>query len=184
MDRDESESARCSGDDCGGGAGAVDATPGGGAKRLQATGRPWRKGQSGNPAGRPPRPQASGAPGDRLIGADEPTRDVILAEAYRVVMVEEDGKKRAMPLTQAVMRAMGQAALSGNRLAQHRWTRIVIEAEREQRKAQTLIYNALERTHYRRNPAASFADDIVFDTTNGDTLIRDLRPVDEPGEPL
>jgi hypothetical protein len=182
MDRYESESARCPGDDSGGGAGAVEAAPGGGTKRVEAKGRPWRKGQSGNPAGRPPRPQASGAPGDRLIGADEPTRDVILAEAYRVVMVEEDGKKRAMPLTQAVMRAMGQAALSGNRLAQHRWTRIVREAEREQRKAQTLIYNALERTHYRRNPTASYTDDIVFDTTNGDTLIRDFRASDTRGE--
>jgi Tfp pilus assembly protein PilV len=77
---------------------------------------------------------------------------------------------------------MGQAALSGNRLAQHRWTRIVREAEREQRKAQTLIYNALERTHYRRNPQASYADDIIFDTTNGDTLIRDLRASDASDE--
>ena len=182
MDRYEHESARCAGDDSGDGAGAVDALPGGRAKRTEATERPWRKGQSGNPAGRPPRPKPSGAPGDRLIGADEPTSDVILAEAYRVVMVEEGGKKRAMPLTQAVMRAMGQAALSGNRLAQHRWTRIVREAEREQRKAQTLIYNALERAHYRRDPAASYADDIIFDTTNGDTLIRDLREPDAPGE--
>ncbi|MFA5963432.1 MAG: DUF5681 domain-containing protein [Sphingomonas sp.] len=182
MDRYESESARGPSDDSGEGAGAADTAPGGGTKRAEATGRPWRKGQSGNPAGRPPRPKASGAPGDRLLGADEPTRDVILAEAYRFVMVEEDGKKRAMPLTQAVMRAMGQAALSGNRLAQHRWTRIVREAEREQRKAQTLIYNALERAHYRRNPAASYADDIIFDTTNGDTLIRDLRAPDVPDE--
>ena len=132
----------------------------------------FARGASGNPAGRRAWRARSGRPGDRLIGADEPTRDVILAEAYRFVMVEEDGKKRAMPLTQAVMRAMAQAALSGNRLAQHRWTRIVREAEREQRKAQTLIYNALERAHYRRNPAASYADDIIFDTTAGTVLVR------------
>lgn len=141
-------------------------------------GRPWHKGQSGNPAGRPPRAKASGAPGDRLVGADEPTRGMILAEAYRLVTVEEDGRRHTMPLNQAVMRAMGQAALSGNRLAQHRWTRIVREAEREQRRAQALIYNAMERKDPRRNPHARYDDEIVFDTTNGDVLVRD---VGEPG---
>eukprot|EP01035_Chromulina_nebulosa_P031547 gene31547-42060_t len=57
-------------------------------------------------------------------------------------------------------------------LAQHRWTKLVREAEREQRAAQAVIYNALEREHYRRNPKASYDDDLIFDTTDGSVVVR------------
>jgi len=177
LEQGDGESRRGAGNDHNDDAAAIEAAPGGATRRV---GRPWSKGQSGNPAGRPPRPRATGAPGDRLIGADERTRDMILAEAYRFVTVEEEGKRTTMPLNQAVLRAMGRSALNGNRLAQQRWTLIVREAEREQRLAQTLIYNALERVHYRRDPKASYADDLVYDTTNGNVLVRDLRESDEP----
>jgi hypothetical protein len=181
MERYEGESRRGADSDHDDGTGPSETAPGGETRRAGPVGRPWCKGQSGNPAGRPPRAKASGAPGDRLIGADEPTRAMILTEAYRVITVEEDGKRRAMPLNQAVLRAMGRSALSGNRLAQQRWTRIVREAEREQRQAQALIYHALEREHYRRDPKASYADDIVYDGTSGDVLVRDLGGEGEPG---
>ncbi|MEG3143778.1 DUF5681 domain-containing protein [Sphingomonas sp. RT2P30] len=138
----------------------------------------FRKGVSGNPAGRKDWRQRSGGPGDRLLGADEPTRAMILAEAYRIVRLKEDGsfaddaEGDGMPAAQAVLRAMTRAALSGSRLAQHRWTQLVREAEREQRAAQVVIYNALEREHYRRNPKASYDDDLIFDTTNGAVVVR------------
>lgn len=137
----------------------------------------FRKGASGNPAGRRAWRARSGRPGDRLIGADEPTRQLILAEAYRTVRLNADGSiagdgEEEMPVNQAIIRAMARAALSGNRLAQHRWTQIVREAEREQRAAQAVIFNALERNHYRRDPKASYDDDIVFDTTAGTVLVR------------
>ncbi|MES2046183.1 MAG: DUF5681 domain-containing protein [Pseudomonadota bacterium] len=135
-------------------------------------GRPWRKGQSGNPAGRPPRPRATGAPGDRLIGADEPTRSMILAEAYRTISVTEGGETYRMQVNQAVFRVLTAAALGGNRLALQRWTRIVREAEREQRAAQHLIYNAMEVTDSRRDRDASYDDDIVYDRTSGNFLVR------------
>jgi hypothetical protein len=179
LERNDGESRRDASDDHDDEAAAIEVAPRGGAARR--VGRPWSKGQSGNPAGRPPRPKPTGAPGDRLIGADERTRDMILAEAYHFVTVEEDGKRSTMPLNQAVLRAMGRSALNGNRLAQQRWTLIVREAEREQRLAQKLIYNALERVHYRRDPKASYADDLVYDTTSGNVLVRDLREPDEPG---
>jgi hypothetical protein len=153
----------------------ADRHDGGGTARRKATGRPWRKGQSGNPAGRPPRAKASGAPGDRLIGADEPTRSMILAEAYRTIDVTEGGATCEMQVNQAVFRVLTRAALSGNRVALHRWTRLVSEAEREQRAAQWLMYNAMERDDCRRNPKASYDDEIVFDTTNGDTLVRAME---------
>jgi hypothetical protein len=134
--------------------------------------RQWQKGQSGNPAGRPARARASGAPGDRLIGADQPTRTMILAEAYRMVTFIEDGVRHEMPLNQAVWRAMGAAALQGNRQAQYRFTRIVHEMEQQQHAAQVVLFNALERVHNRRNPDATFADDIVVDTMVGTVLVR------------
>jgi hypothetical protein len=137
----------------------------------------FRKGVSGNPAGRPGWGKRSGAPGDRLIGADEPTRALILAEAYRPARLTRNGRiadedEEQLPVNQAIIRAMARAALSGSRLAQHRWTQIVREAEREQRAAQVVIYNALEREHYRRDPKASYEDDLVFDPTAGTVLVR------------
>jgi hypothetical protein len=75
-------------------------------------------------------------------------------------------------VNQAIIRAMARAALSGSRLAQHRWTQIVREAEREQRAAQVVIYNALEREHYRRDPTASYEDEVILDTMVGTVLVR------------
>ncbi len=169
MEWDESESRQAddmAGDGDGGGASRATADAG------KAPPQRWRKGQSGNPAGRPPRPRASGSRGDRLLGADEPTRTMILSHAYSMVTFKEDGVTHKMPLNAAVWRAMGQAALSGNRLAQYRFTRIVREMEREQLAAQVAIYNALEREHYRRSPDASYDDDLVMDPTNGVVVVR------------
>ncbi len=173
MEWDGSESRRAHDADDAGGA---DADRNGGAASV-GRGKPppkhrWRKGQSGNPAGRPPKAKASGSRGDRLLGADQPTREMILAEAYRMVTVEEDGVRREMPMNQAIWRAMGRAAMSGNRMAQHRFTRIVREMEREQLEAQVALYNALERQHYRRDPNASFADNLVMDPTTGAVVVR------------
>lgn len=136
------------------------------------------KGVSGNPSGKRAAPRRSGRRGDRLIGADEPTRALILAEAYRTVRLNRDGSiaedgAEEMPLNQAIIRAMARSALSGSRLAQHRWTELVREAEREQRAAQVVIFNALEREHYRRDPKASYDDDIILDTTVGTVLVRE-----------
>ena len=83
-----------------------------------------------------------------------------------------DEDEEGLPVTQAIIRAMARKALAGNRLAQHHWTQIVREAEREQRAAQVVIYNALEREHYRRDPTASYEDDLVFDPTAGTVLVR------------
>ena len=137
----------------------------------------FRKGVSGNPSGQRAQRKRSGAPGDRLIGADEPTRALILAEAYRPVRLTRNGRiadedEENLPVAQAIIRAMARKALAGNRLAQHHWTQIVREAEREQRAAQMVIYNALEREHYRRDPKASYDDDLIYDTTAGTVLVR------------
>ena len=147
----------------------------------------FRKGQSGNPAGRPRR---SGAPGDRLRGADEPTRQMILDEAYRPVEVREGDTVHYLSMNQAVFRALGMAALSGNQRAQERWAAMVQAAEHEQKRAQLAIFNVIERqekeraakrrerlgTEDRHDP---YAEDILIDQRSGSVVIRDIGVEDE-----
>jgi hypothetical protein len=146
------------------------------------------KGRSGNPAGRPRR---SGAPGDRLRGADEPTRQTILDEAYRTVEVREGDTVLSLSMNQAVFRAIGIAALAGNQRAQERWAAMVQAAEHEQKRAQLAIYNVIERDARERAakrrewdeaPAAGhdpYAEDIIVDTRSGSVVIRDVRDGEE-----
>ncbi|MGH6615850.1 DUF5681 domain-containing protein [Sphingomonas sp.] len=137
------------------------------------------KGQSGNPAGRP---RATGAPGDRLRGSDEPTRGMILDEAYRMVPVDVDGKIVEMRMGQAVMRSLATAALNGNPTAMRRWTELVRQAEADQKMAQVAIYSVFERDAQQKEISARkgergditefYADDILFDPKTGRVVVR------------
>ena len=142
----------------------------------------FRKGQSGNPAGRPAR-RGTGAPGDRLPGANEPTRAMILEEAYRPVTVREGDEEITLSTHRAVFRSMAAAAMSGNQTAQHRWTQLVQAAEAQQKSAQIALYNALEREDLEHDwedaedwaaAGPSYADDIVVDSTTGMVVVRDV----------
>ena len=138
----------------------------------------FRKGQSGNPAGRPAR-RGTGAPGDRLPGANEPTRAMILEEAYRPVTVREGDEEITLSTHRAVFRSMAAAAMSGNQTAQHRWTQLVQAAEAQQKSAQIALYNALEREDLEHDwedaedaedwaaAGPSYADDFVVVSTPG-----------------
>ena len=141
----------------------------------------FRKGQSGNPAGRPRR--ATGAPGDRLPGADEPTRAMILEEAYRPVTVCEGEEEIVVSTHRAVFRAMAEAAMKGNQTAQHRWTQLVQAAEARQKRDQIALYNVLEREHRdrewsdtegRMTVCVSYADDVIVDSRSGTVVVRDV----------
>ncbi len=66
----------------------------------------FRKGQSGNPGGRPRRTAA------------ERAKALALREAYRSVTVREGDKVTALPAIQAVMRAQVALAAKGNGAAQ------------------------------------------------------------------
>ena len=145
------------------------------------------KGRSGNPAGRPRR---TGAPGARLRGADEPTRQVILREAYRKVEVRDGDTVLKLSMNEAVFRAIGVAALSGNQRAQERWAAMVQAAEYEQKRAQLAIFNVIERDEQERaakrrerlgteDEHDPYAEEIIVDPRSGSVVIRDVGDGEE-----
>lgn len=87
----------------------------------------FKKGQSGNPRGRPRR--SKGKSQLQFDPAQRPTNELILAEAYRPVTIREGDEIFELPAIQAVMRAMGVSAMKGNRLAQKTLTEMVQRVE-------------------------------------------------------
>ncbi len=150
-------------------------------ERNRGAGRPFSKGKSGNPAGRPPG-RRMGGPGDRLIGSDQPTREMILAEAYRPVTIGEGAEAIELPANQAVLRALTEAALKGNQAALRRWTQIVQDAEHAQMRDQLAVYNLMERKPHGREDPASYDDDILVDSRSGRVVIRDVSDHGEAEE--
>ena len=80
----------------------------------------FRKGQSGNPRGRPP-----GHPRDRARG-------IIERELYRPLILKEGDRTVRMPALQAVVRCVTTAAVKGSGPAQHMVFRLAREVESDQ----------------------------------------------------
>jgi hypothetical protein len=74
----------------------------------------FRKGQSGNPRGRPRKPRAA----PKLEPARFPTSEVLRAEAARVIAINDAKGRQELTTTEAVVRALGLAAMRGGVLAQ------------------------------------------------------------------
>lgn len=104
-----------------------------GAWRVPPVEHRFKKGQSGNPSGK--KKHKPGREPWRPLGSDEPTRKMILREAYRKVRVRDGNREVKMPTNQAVFRAMAASAIDGNRVAQHLWTQMVRRAEHEEAEA-------------------------------------------------
>ncbi len=165
-----------------------DAAPEKPARPMPPLGQRFVKGQSGNPSGRPRVRGATGRPGDRLPGSDEPTRRVILEEAYRTVRVKDGDDEIEMPAHRAVIRALTEAAINGSRLAQRQWTSIVLAAEAVQKQQQVALFETLERdgvgarySSAKREYVAigSFDDEIISGLTGGESIVRPVTSEDE-----
>lgn len=140
----------------------------------------FRKGHSGNPAGKLP-----GTPNKVLPFAPEhqPSDQLILAEAYRPVTIREGDRLVELPALQAAVRAMAIAAMKGSRLAQRSLAELVLKIEQRQASehqsavATVIDYQQVAWSELTRRKALGITglpdpvphpDDIVIDPHSGD----------------
>jgi len=94
----------------------------------------FKKGVSGNPRGRPKRKHAAKST-DPLKTSSQPANQLLMDEAYRTVTLREGDQIIKLPAIQAVFRAMGVAAMKGNRFAQRTLAELVQQVENSDREA-------------------------------------------------
>lgn len=149
----------------------------------------FRKGQSGNPRGRPPKHVRQA----ELIAARHPTREAIRAEAERTIAITDASGRQQLTGRQAVIRALMVAALRGGVLAQRTVLQtLTAEDERlhRERKESFEFWHAYQKRERawieaaRRAGAAEpdplpHPDDIALDWRTLD--VRFLGAVDEEG---
>jgi hypothetical protein len=145
----------------------------------------FRKGQSGNPSGRPKRK------------ATERAKEIALQEAYRLVPVREGDKIVKMPAVQAVHRSQIALAAKGNGPAQRAVLRVVQAIEKEGHDLNmellqaAIEYKAMANREAERrrrlgityvDPNAPHPDDVVIDMHTGDVAMchKDFAPLVRP----
>ena len=100
----------------------------------------FQKGRSGNPKGRPRKTGNAPKPSD---AANEPAIEMLLSEAYRTVTVREGETQIKLPVIQAVYRALGLAAIKGNRLAAKSFAELVSAQETGKREQKFEYFKAM-----------------------------------------
>lgn len=143
----------------------------------------FKKGQSGNPKGR-----VKGSTNKPKVNTGHGMRaaeEFLRHEAYRPVTLREDGQLIELPAIQAVFRAMGVAAMKGNRFAQKTLADLVTGLEQRDAEARFELFgnaveykerwsNEIERCEKHGLPPPEplpHPDDILIDTSNGGVRI-------------
>ncbi len=143
----------------------------------------FRKGQSGNPRGRPKgatnKPKV--ANGFGMKAAEEYLRQ----EAYRTVTIREGERHIELPAIQAVFRAMGVSAMKGNRFAQKTMAELITTLEQRDHDQRFEAFGIA--IDYKRDWSEKIdrakelglpvpdpvphPDDIIINTSNGEVRI-------------
>jgi Family of unknown function (DUF5681) len=136
----------------------------------------FKKGETGNPRGRPKRPTHA-MPEWR----EERMKAIIRQEAYRLIDINENGKKIRLPLIQAIIRRLGVFAAQGRPRAM----RYFMETLKSLEEASGLEYSTYVKTliNYKEEEGREFErrkkenpsepdpiphpDDIVFNSSTG-----------------
>ena len=86
----------------------------------------FKKGQSGNPRGRP-----KGAKSLKPARPEERLRAIVLEEAYRTITVRDGDRNITLPMAQAIIRTLAVGAVKGNLRPQRLFTEMLALIERE-----------------------------------------------------
>lgn len=89
----------------------------------------FKKGQSGNPKGRPPKKKR---PLEPSLAEIKRAQAMVRYELYREVPVNNGRGIEKLPLLQVILRSMGQQAAKGNRFSQRRLLDLIMAAENEE----------------------------------------------------
>lgn len=111
----------------------------------------FKKGQSGNPKGRPRKPKPETPRFHQL-----PSEGYLEAEAYRELLLRENGKEITLPATQAILRALVAGAIQGKRLHARDTLRLIRDAEKE--KSELHLQRYIRLKDYKREGERILAD--------------------------
>ena len=118
----------------------------------------FRKGQSGNPAGRPKGSR------NKPRSERERIRSLLLEEAYRPIKVNENGTEITMPMAQAVIRSLTVAAVKGDARAQAMFLKAVSASEEEEAAMEEMLGQAHQAE---TRPEKVVIETRIIDTANG-----------------
>lgn len=104
-----------------------------GSERRRGAGRPFQKGQSGNPAGRRP-----------AVDPKVNFRELVLAEFTRMIPIREDGRQVKVPAIQAVLRSTIFSAVKGNSRSQHQALDLYTEISRDRERKRDLLLASVQ----------------------------------------
>jgi Family of unknown function (DUF5681) len=144
----------------------------------------FRKGQSGNPKGRPRKKSNAGAAASGG-GTDDRLAAMALAEAMRPIAVREGGRVTQMPMVQAVIRSMFRLAAQGDSKTQRQLIDLIARAESGRAEwARSYLDEAIQyklgweeiiKEHESRGlpppPIYPHPDDMIIDLYAGEVVI-------------
>jgi hypothetical protein len=153
----------------------------------------FKKGRSGNPKGRPKKARQLRPSSRNLLGSDEPTTRMILELGSRPVRVRGANGTTDMPVNEAIIIAMQQKTLQGDRNAQRDYLNMTRSIERDQRSRDLEYFS--EALDYKLAASREIArckklgidpptflphpEDIEIDPRNGTVLFLGPVPLEE-----